>query len=1204
MVVRVDFTPRPRRWLVWLPLPLFAIAIGIAWPFEPAIAHESRVFLTALNFILATLVSLFVAYLCASSFRVTGELGVLLLGCGVMVWGLASGIAAFSFPHGVNASVAIHNLGVWHCGALSLAGAAVANSSRKSVGMPGPWLALAYLGGMAATILIAVATLEDWMPVFFVQGAGGTPLRQAVLGSSAAMLGVTSAVLWRLDRRSPSTFLQWYSPGLALLAMSLLGTWFETVEGGVLGWTARAAQYLGGLYLLIAGIAAVRDARGWRTSLAEALRASQQRYSAFAAATFEGIVESRAGRIVACNEQFAQMAGWTVPGLLGKEITDLVAPEDRTRVSANIAANIASVIEHRMVRQDGSHIVVEARGRPVASGETHRFTALRDITERKRAEERVARLTRLYAVLSRVNEAIVRVHDRLELYRDICRIVAEAGQFALVWIGEVEGRRVVPRAASGSAVDYLDDVQVEIDGPLALGPTGRAIRLNQHSVNDDFAINPTMAPWREAARRYGLRASASFPLRLLDTTVGAVTLYASTPNAFDDEDVGLLDALAADLSYALDALERNRLRSEAAEQLRQSEERFRVIAASTPDHLFVQDRDLRYRLIVNPQLGMSEDDLLGRTDYEILGPNDAEKLTGLKRRVLATGTPLHLELPVTSLAGTTEYFEGSYVPRRDANGAVDGVIGYFRNVTERRRVEDALQRSEEERKVAEAVRDERQRLFQVLETLPAMICLLTADHHVAFANRAFRAEFGEANGRRCFDYCFGRSEPCEFCESYRVLESGRPHHWEITTPRGTVISVNDLPFTDTDGTPMILEMDLDITESRRSEQALRDAHERLAKRAAQLRVLAGELTLSEQRERRRLAAFLHDHLQQLLVAAKYRAAALAQGGFGASSSAAGEIEQLLDTAIFEARSLTAEISPPTVRGGGLPADMAWLVRWTADKHGLRVDLAVADDLPDLPQDVRVLLFESVRELLFNAAKHANVRSLQLEVGRTPEPGIRITVTDQGEGFDPGEIKKTGEASGKFGLVSIQERLDLLGGSMTIESARGKGSRFTLTVGTGGGASGEGAAATPTREATRNAGFVGTLRGEQAGRPTRVLLAEDHEVVREGLTRLLGFESDIEVVGEAADGAEAVALAAALKPDVILMDINMPRLNGIEATRIIHRQQPDVCVIGLSMFDDDLHAREMLNAGAVAYLSKSGPPSELIAAIGDARRLRR
>ena len=134
------------------------------------------------------------------------------------------------------------------------------------------------------------------------------------------------------------------------------------------------------------------------------------------------------------------------------------------------------------------------------------------------------------------------------------------------------------------------------------------------------------------------------------------------------------------------------------------------------------------------------------------------------------------------------------------------------------------ERTEEVRQALEKAGQERRRLFDVLETLPAMICLLTPDYHVAFANRSFREKFGEAEGRHCYDYCFGFSQPCDFCESYKVLRTGEPHHWEIRTPDGkSVIDAYDFPFTDVDGSPLILKMDLDITDRRRAEEGLRRA---------------------------------------------------------------------------------------------------------------------------------------------------------------------------------------------------------------------------------------------------------------------------------------------------------------------------------------------------------------------------------------------
>ena len=121
----------------------------------------------------------------------------------------------------------------------------------------------------------------------------------------------------------------------------------------------------------------------------------------------------------------------------------------------------------------------------------------------------------------------------------------------------------------------------------------------------------------------------------------------------------------------------------------------------------------------------------------------------------------------------------------------DRLISSQMDITEHKRIEDLQRENEMHRKVAEAIEAERRRLFDILETLPAMICLLTSDYHIAFANRSYREHFGVSSGLHCYEARFGFINQCEFCESYKVLETGKPHHWESNGPDGRVIDAYD-----------------------------------------------------------------------------------------------------------------------------------------------------------------------------------------------------------------------------------------------------------------------------------------------------------------------------------------------------------------------------------------------------------------------------
>ncbi|MGA9752126.1 MAG: PAS domain S-box protein [Acidobacteriota bacterium] len=191
------------------------------------------------------------------------------------------------------------------------------------------------------------------------------------------------------------------------------------------------------------------------------------------------------------------------------------------------------------------------------------------LAERERSEGRILQLNRLLRTISEINQLIVREQDRDRLLSGACRILVELGMFRMAWFGfkDESTGTVAPAASSEGARSYLDGVTVRWDdSPAGRGPTGTAIRENRHVLNLDVTTNPAMAPWRKAALAAGYRSSAAFPIRVRGAVLGALTVYADRPHAFGDEEVALLDELAGDLGYALEAIQErsDRLRTQEA----------------------------------------------------------------------------------------------------------------------------------------------------------------------------------------------------------------------------------------------------------------------------------------------------------------------------------------------------------------------------------------------------------------------------------------------------------------------------------------------------------------------------------------------------------------------------------------------------------------------------------------------------------------
>jgi PAS domain S-box-containing protein len=537
-----------------------------------------------------------------------------------------------------------------------------------------------------------------------------------------------------------------------------------------------------------------------------------------------------------------------------------------------------------------------------------------------------------------------------------------------------------------------------------------------------------------------------------------------------------------------------------------------------------------------------------------------------------------------------------------------GALVVYEDITERKRMEA--------RREAEAALRESERRFRIMaDELPVLVWVNDPNLNCTMVNKTYREYLGRAEsaclGRQWLD-ALHPDDRDAYCEAFfaklglgeafqgqcRVRRADGEWRWVETFAR---------PVYGDDGQCQgIVGTTMDITDRKAAEDALRESHDALERHAEQLGRLTSALTLAEQRERERLAKVLHDHLQQLLVGAAMgvervarrvrKAGLVPTTAFGADiEDALASLRDLLRQSVDAARTLVADLGPPILHDVGMDAALEWLARTMHDNHGLDVSLRLEVDIPAQSEDVRSVLFECVREALFNVVKHAQCEQAEVVTCRDDDGCFCLEVRDAGRGFDTARLT-AGDTDGTgFGILAMRERLRCLGGRCDIGSSPGAGTRVVLRAPSD---------RPPQRdlpigaEAAGAAAGAGLPDGNAAAAPAQVpvLLVDDHAMVRQGLKALLADEPNLTVVGEACDGAEALEQVARLAPRLVLMDYSMPRMDGLEATRQLRAERPGVCVIGLSMYQEADRAAAMLAAGACAYVDKTAGADVLLATI--------
>ena len=564
----------------------------------------------------------------------------------------------------------------------------------------------------------------------------------------------------------------------------------------------------------------------------ETLRESEERYRGLFEHMVEGYAyckmifengEPRDWTYLAVNPMFEKLTG--LKGVAGKRVTEVIprfAETDSELFKIYARVSLTSKAER-------FEFFVQALQQwfdiSVYSPEKEFFVAVFDvITDRKRAENDLRKLNRALRLISLCNQELVRATDEAALLQAVCRLAVEQGGYRLAWVGfaeQDEAKSVRPAAQAGFEDGYLDTVNITwADVERGRGPVGTAIRTAKTVRVPDSLTDPTFAPWRVEASQHGYASCIALPLITEDRCIGALTLYAAKPDAFDPEEIELLNETAADLAYGINALRHRAERMRAMEALRESERRFQTLADISPVGIFRTNTQGR-TTFVNPQwcaiAGLPAADALGDGWLRAVHPEDRAKLAQDWQAATRGQSTSRTDYRFLHPDGTITWVMGQAVPEKDDAGCVGGYVGTITDITERKGAENALRASQ-------------QLMEAIINSIPASVFWKDKNLRYLGCNAAFAHDAGLAEPKDLIgkdDYQMVWRDQAELYrdDDRKVIESGRSKlliEEPQTTPEGKVINLltSKLPLHNAQGEITgLLGVYFDITGRKRMEES-------------------------------------------------------------------------------------------------------------------------------------------------------------------------------------------------------------------------------------------------------------------------------------------------------------------------------------------------------------------------------------------------
>lgn len=664
-----------------------------------------------------------------------------------------------------------------------------------------------------------------------------------------------------------------------------------------------------------------------------------------------------------------------------------------------------------------------------------------DITGRKKTEEKLKSVTRLYVLLSQINHAIVRTRSKPDLFNAICQVAAEYGEFSLAWIGlyDEADNRIKPVCHAGKDDGYLDSIDITIGKPSGEGPTGLAFSEGRIITSSDIATDPRMIPWREEALKRGYHSSAAVPLRQRGEIIGVFSFYATEHEFFTIDEQSLLERIGEEISFALDSIDLETEHRKVEEMLAvrtadldQQIHLLNTLFETVPIGIFMVEVPSGRPLLAN------------REAISLLGPELLPDITmsNLSKPYEAykTGTsdryPLH-EVPIIrGMRGESSHIDDMDVVRPDGTrinievfgnpvmdnqGRIFASLVCFIDISERKRIEQALRESEENHRI-------------LVEEISDPFFSLSSDGQYLFANQALAEGFGipveDIVGRTMWDFFPKIEADRHFTFLSEVILTGEKKIIEgpVVSEAGTRYYVTTItPIKDQNGKVLYaICSSKNITERKQMEEALQEA------------ILKFHMLIGITR---------HDVVNQLSVIKGCQYLAI-------ETSDIKKVHSYITQTLEECNRLEATIQFTAEYENFGTVSSTWqrvhmLIELAKDVVSF-CEITINNQIPG---DIEIYADPIIRKvfstLLDNAVRHGGDITFIAFYCVKHEDSLIITCEDDGIGIPDGQKKYIfnngyGKNTG-IGLFLAREILSITGLSITECGVEGKGAKFEIVV---------------------------------------------------------------------------------------------------------------------------------------------------------------